>query len=498
MAVRAVRVLTVNKLLCFALLAVILAAGNVAYQYRYLRPSDDYFWLMFLSNNYLSPAEGSELYLRYDDYLRENSYDDEALARAGVRRVLNGNYLAQGFFFVPFVLLVRDTALSVEQKTVIVMFGGFLSMYAAVSLLFLLVLWRGRDPNVAISVVLAALLIYFLDFTHRPQVYHHLHPGVLGVGILEQAEHFFFRLFHPGPKYVIFNLAPKDRLTVLVTLLLVLRWAGDVRLAYLLLPLLFLVHVEYAGLLVAMFVAMDLLIRPRAVMAGWIAPWAGLLLGGFVLFSALGRRLEVESWIAAMPVVLALLGMVAFRLADKALPQGGRRLCKGFGALVDRIAPPLQDLAAFAVVWLLLLPVTYAIYRLSGGGAVSDTPLDNTLWLLVPTRYLGLFAFAIVTALFWALLRLARVQVCWGAGPRWRAAALALLCVLVLVPAGVFALRQEAAPWTVALAKVGTLEDGFGQPLSPATWHTDEVRVYYAMFTTLVTGEDRLGRLGIR
>lgn len=502
MTSRPTRILTLNKLACLTIMAVVLAAGSLAYQYRYLRPSDDYFFLMFVSGNFLAPEESNRLYQRYDAHLKDLGYGSEPLVRADVRQSMDENYLTQGLFFVPFVLLVRDSALSVEQKTVIVMFGGFLTMYLAISLVLLLALWRCRDPNIVVSVVLAALFIYFVDFTARPSVHRHLHPGVLGVGWVEQAQHLFNRLVHPGPKYVIYNFAPKDRLTVLVTALLIVRWGGGIRLAYLLLPLLFLVHIEYTGLLLAMFVAIDLTVRPRMVLTSWVAPWAGLLLGIFIMISALGQRVEVTGWIAAVPVILALAGMAVFRLADKSAPRGLRAPFERYGDLVGRWSPPLQDMAAFGAIWVALLPVTYVLYRLSGGEGPGDTHLDNTLWLLVPTRYLGLFAFAVVILVFWSLLRLGRIQVTWGttwpgAAVRTRIAAFGVAAMLALAPAGAFALRQGAAPWTVALEKVRVVERSFDTPIAPATWHRDEVKVYYAMFTTLVTDADRLGRLGV-
>lgn len=504
------RSFAVNKVVCFALLVVILIAGNVSYQYRYLRPSDDYFWLMFTSNNLMESDKGSRLYERYDAFLKDSGYETDALARAGVRQVMDENYLLQGAFFVPFVHVARHLPLSIEEKTVFVMFGGFLSMYMAVSLLLLLVMWRCRDPNLVMSLMLATALIYFIDFTARPKVYHHFHPGVAGVDLFEQVKHFFARLFHPGPKYVIFNFAPKDRLMVLVTVFLLLRWGGRVRLTYLLLPLLFVVHVEYAGLIVALFVGIDLLVRPRLVMRSWIVPWVGLLLGVFVVISALGRQLDVAPWLAVGPILLGLAGMAAFRALERSAPARLRSIFDRYGAFVGRRSPPAQDIFAFAAVWLAMLPLTYVIYLLSGEKLEENgTHLNSYLWLLVPTRYLGFFALATLTFLIWSLLRVFAVQVRWGAARApgtegqgfWTAcrgpAAVMLLVVLLLAPCVNFVAREGAAPWTVAVQKIGALEAAFDQPLTLATWRTDEVRVYYAMFTMLLTEEDRLARLGV-
>jgi len=504
------RVFYVRKAIIFLLLTLILAAGSFVYQYRYLRPSDDYYWLMFIANNFIDPDLGSSLYQRYSDYLRGPGYGLDAVSRADVRQSLDDNYLLQGLFFVPFMPVASALPLSIEAKTVLVMFGGFIAMYVVTSALLLLALWRFKDATLAFSVILAITLIYFVDFAPRPTVYPYLHPGVLGVDLLEQVRHFLARLFHPGPKYVLFNFAPKDRLTVLVTALLLLRWSGRHRTFYLLFPILFLVHREYSGLLLILFVTIDLLIRPRLVLGTWVGPFAGVVMSAFIVTSALGERVEVSGWLALVPLALSIAAVIAFRLFHGLAGRPGWLLAWQ-EAVVSRWQPPIQDLAPFAIIWLALLPMTYLLYVLTGDPrSETETNLNNFMWLWIPTRYLGLFAPAILAVAIWSLLRWLRVEVRWqsasSAAPpgsllpgraAWRYAVATLLAAMIIVPAGDYAWRQQQDPWTIAVQKTQRVEAMMHQPASPANWHPDEVRIYYAMFTTLLTGSDRLQGLGV-
>ncbi len=505
------KILSVKKTEVFLFLIFILSAGNFVYEYKYLRPSDDYFWLMFISNNFIDAEFGESLYARYSQFVHSSGYSEDAVARADVRQGLDENYLLQGLFFVPFVHLAQSLNVAIEAQTILVMFGGFISMYVVTSGFFLLALWRCRDATLVTSFLAAAAVIYFVDFLPRPQVYHYLHPGVLGVDLIDQVKHFFARIFHPGPKYVIFNFAPKDRLAVLVAAMLLLRWNGHVRAFYLLFPVLFLVHREYSGLLIAMFVAIDLLVRPRLVLGSWIGPFAGIIMATFMATSVLGQRAAVSPWIAVIPIGLSVGAFLAFRTAERLAVPDLTRLLAWQETTVNRVRAPSQDMLAFGAIWLMLLPLTYLLYATTGQSRdVTATNLNNFLWLWIPTRYLGLFAFPVLAVWIWWVLRFFRLEFAWThlttsastaggprAGSRRKIVAVVLALAVILMPAGRFAIRQGSGPIEAALEKTRQVEAALDQPLSPENWHADETRVYYGMFTSILSNEDRLARMGV-
>lgn len=464
-----------SRALVAGAIVIVLLCGNLRYQQRYLQASDDYLWLADSAFQVFESDDARAMHDRYVGALAHGGVPEVGIARAVARRDLGANYLFQSAAFYGLFTAFGSRGPDPDELASVlrdVMFWGFLTTFVIV--VAGVVGYLLRRPVAVGAAVLAALLVLFLTdsvplgnraFRYFPDQQTGIASGLYNLGA---------DMVQPAPAFSPFSNTPRDRLTLLVLMVFLLRWSGAFRASSLLLSLTFFVHAEYAGLLALTILGIDLFDRatPRP-RRSWLAP--ALVFAA----SAAGSPL-IRAAFAGWPAWLLLLATaggagIVYVLARKQVQI--RRLCHRIApldALTQRLArhsPEGRDLTRFLFLWLTTLPIAWLASVVTSDG-LSDR---LRLWELVHSRVWGAMHLALLTG---GIIIVAR-----RLDRSWRRPTAVMIGAGLLL-ASVVTVRSAAAkgwPYFTLHDSLIEAQRDLLRPLDPQGWRTEESRVYMAM-----------------
>lgn len=453
----------------FLILAAValIAFANVSYQSRYLQANDDYLWLADSAFQVFDRDRAEAMHDRYVEALQRNTTDAVAIDRAVVRRDLGDNYLFQSAVFrLGFDLTPGEVAFDVALQRV--MYWGYAATLLIVLGAFAFALSRQTSATLAAAVVALSVcyLLEHVPFGNSPYRYFPTETVSWAQALYNLAAD----MLQPAPAFSPFSNTPRDRLTIVVLMLFLLRWSGHYRLSHLLLLIAFFIHREYAGLLAAILLALDLVMRPRSLQGGaWLMPV--IVLGAFVLDSPLAAGAIGYSGLI-LPIAIAAIAVLGFGVETKWVPRFGDWLSRAapFAWLTGQ-KPASQDMLLFALLWLVTLPLAAFASALTASGMAGEL----RLWDMVHGRVWGFMYLAVLTALALPVVVRFDAKSVWIAG-----VAVAGALTWSVVEAGTI-YRNDGAPFETLGESIRTVEADLDTPLDPTQWGADERRVYLAM-----------------
>ncbi|MEQ9189158.1 MAG: hypothetical protein RLQ25_01375 [Alphaproteobacteria bacterium] len=243
---------------------------------------------------------------------------------------------------------------------------------------------RARSLVAPVALTVSVMALAALPVGPSPSDHLMIHPSplhnLINLGVL---------VLSPGEAFSPLGFWPKSSLALVMLAALSLRWAGQARWAYVLLFTTMAFHISLGGLLLAAFLMMDLLMRPRQVDYRLIVPMA---VAGLLLFSLSQWRILADTNAGWFFAGVVTVGVVACRLASRwVAPRMGQ------------IPVWKSDSFTAAIATIVLVPTAMVAYAISA----TDNPWGPQ------SVYLQLAARMIVLAFSVVLLGLSCAAVNW-------------------------------------------------------------------------------------
>ena len=186
--------------------------------------------------------------------------------------------------------------------------------------------------------------------------------------IFSDAPHILNQIGHlivdPGAQFAPFGFTPRANLALLMISVFVLRWHRRYGLSYLLLALLTIIHLSQAGLMIAMFLMLDLFVRPNIYRRPFTLATAAFALIVFATRENVWQHAGQQGWqVAAM--FIGIIVLIVFIL--KGLTIRGNMIAAAlfplswFQTFLRRRNLVASDLIAITVGWIVSLVILYVL-----------------------------------------------------------------------------------------------------------------------------------------
>ena len=470
---------------------VFLAKGNFA--------TDDALLFYMSGLNIVHGEKLEELNQRAIDYYTAQRTGEHESFRLKFRKDYLNEYTFPGAVFFGVSRIFKPLFDSISKLyplflTEVVAFSFALCFILLFSLLLIIIRSTGQP---LFCWALAATLILF-GFSELLPVQGHNFPIIILPDNLRDAlQRLGELLLRPGHEFSPLSFAPRNNFALLMIGVFALRWTDRHLHAYVLLFFLSLVHLGTSGLLWALLVFVDLLLRPhlfrRPAVLGVVALTGAVFFARETMWEVVGERaLTVAAAGAALFVLLGLL--LAVPQLRQPVARLGERYRSVRGALLRR-GDVAADIIVITIFWLVTVSITYLVTYLF---IVYVKPFPQFQFLYFWGQLHGRLLLAIWPSVVFALALLSL---------RWAAARhdaqgrnfTVWIASVALLPALALAWHSVSIPWAaealpLAAEKFGRAEirlhKGPMTRIRPLSF--DELVLYYAISKSVDTDEDAL------
>lgn len=476
-----------------ALAALILCLHlGLGYSHNYrVGLDDDRLWLYTTGAGFTQAARSAALSDRVRTSLRDSGAGDSQVFRFDLREGYRGNYVAAaGAYHVAALAVQRAAgpAWTTDYPAYLsrAMYAGFVGMYAATVVALLAIVLATADRRAVTVVTLAIAMIAGVEslfdlmgdgWTGLPTLLPD--AGTSETFVSTFVPNFPALLLNPHSQLSPFGDTPRNQFILLMVPLFLLRWQGWHLLSYVGLAGLSFLHQSHTGLVLALLVATDAVLRP-SLFRGWTSVALAVTLALFIGRESLGQVIGI-----ARPVVVAAIALgltvIAWAIATGLrgrLTGLASRLADARHRLLAR-GPVFADLALIAVLLLASFPPTLAI------NALGSESQSVYFWSQVHGRSIGILRPAFVLGCCW--LAATRLTARLGAA---KATRVMLACsAAALVPSVLDAWRHDRHPVARIERQARTLDAATGPAVDWARIGTHtEPEIYYAIARTLDIG----------
>ena len=298
------------------------------------------------------------------DHLSSGLYSEEVIARFQFRHEYTDNYLlhASAISLVRTLFPLDSSGLEYGAWLFAVLQGGLGLGHLLCLGIVLAALWHVRQGHGPQIVLLAMTLLLLASFLPDAPIYRLTAvPSEFGsvVGTL-------WFLADPSPQFDIFGSTPRGAATLLAVAVVLLRWAGRYALAYWIIAFVLLVHGTYAVLILAIFCAMDLVLRPAV-----LRRWGCFLPAGLVAAAAVFRSGPFGSFGGSEVIVAGVFLFVALA-ACAASPAGERVSARIPGIAALRTMPRDRAEAILVALGMVVILLMSSILASATTGLTTD------------------------------------------------------------------------------------------------------------------------------
>lgn len=225
-------------------------------------------------------------------------------------------------------------------------------------------------------------------------------PSIASVA--DSAWYLFFTFVGGGSEYSIFGYTPRSQLYLIALAAFLLRWNGAWTAAYAIVVALAVVHQSMAALVLAMFIAIDVIARPY-IFNQWIialcAVGIGLELYRETLFADFGMWPFIATMVGAGAGVFAVSALIARSGIRIPFHQTAIRITAPCRRLLERLGPIGSDLVLGMACALGTIPIAIVMCR------IADPLSALTFWSWLPIRLMMIVQPAVFVGLSILLIR---------------------------------------------------------------------------------------------
>ncbi len=479
-----------TTLLLGLLLITAAIVAHASHQRSWLEPNDDQLYLAALASRFSDPARFDTIVEDFSAVVRERGDTPIRGVRYDLRYNYKNNYAGASYvnqlvFNALGETTLRDSSFAHRTALAASITSMLLSSAALLVLLFALAL--ARDQRLLATVAIVGVITVLEGFINvgaglrlidaEPGVF----PNPFDIAIRTAR-----LLIDPGNSTFLFGAGPRSAFVLLLLTTFILRWQGRIALAYwLFLPMAFL-HQSYAGLFLVIVTGLDVLQRPRAL----LAPRVMLPIAAAVTIFVVRERLwDVVG--AKGPITLLLLLTLAacaaliirFWLPD--FHARGTELWQRMQSALQPLHPSAADAILLIVGWIGFLLLTII-------GNYFATPEQSMFfWGHSAGRILAAARPALLVALIYAIL--GRMQ---QPSQQHLVIPAALLMLVILLPAAVLRWPPSTIVGVIDrnTAALKDMDVRLTQPVAVIKGQYEPL-IYYGIAKSVINGRDELSAL---
>ncbi|MEP3465521.1 MAG: hypothetical protein ABJN65_05795 [Parasphingorhabdus sp.] len=467
-------------------MTIVHVTGFFIFSAERYKADDDYIWFYLQGADINYSQKSDTIYSKRNEFMQCNAASNEYIYRSILRQELHkkGSYVGSSIFYSIGSWFIQEYTsyspqINYPKYLSYSMWLGSALLFAATLLIAISVMIFIRNKKLLISITVASslsLLIAILSM-HEWSVSGRLIDQNILLGNLKNlVVNNTLYLLNPGPAFAPFDLMPKGRFQLLLMVAFLARWNSNYFLAYLLILPMSFVHQSYAGLVLFLMIAIDVIMRPRLfrdyrIVMVIVTAFAVYLTKGYLWKSAISNVNSGAGWFVGL---LAFATVLAYKPIKRIITRGYKTKIYN---IFSQLPIYQSDLLVYISIWFISLTLFIPI------SLTTDPVSSHYLWGQVHGRISGLFYPVILTGIVLFFVKKAeRLNLNLNA--------LAFTIVLNMMVFSVMNWRLSGVNFFSRVENsLIEHERNIGYPLTTIDSETGEYLFFYAMAKELETGK---------